>query len=204
MKTIRFRRHAGTAAALTVAALAAAAPAAQADTRVGGLCSGQTFSRPFVAFGDTAWYTLAPKGDFEDGLRGVDTTGGAAVQNTNNTALGRSQGHSLALPPGSSVTTPPVCVTSDYPSMRLFARNDGGFGKLTVSVVYTGDLLGNKSEKVVGDIDAKDAKGAWMPSKVLPTLAGKLGYTMSIRLTPDQSSSAWSVDDLYVDPYTRG
>jgi hypothetical protein len=206
MSAATSRRRAGTAVAAALAALAAAAPLAQADeVRIGGLCEGHVVSQPLLDFGDASSYLLAPGADFESDLSDFTVNGDAAIQEGNESydVTGADDSHSLSLPAGSSVTTPPLCVTWDYPSMRMFVRNETKDGKLGVQVVYRDVLTGKTEVKGVGDIDAKDVGGTWRLSRELPTLAGKLGTSLSIRLTA-KDKGAWSVDDVLVDPYSRG
>ncbi len=204
------RRRAAITTAIAVAALAVAAPMAQAHddddaTLGGGLCAGHVLSQPLLAFGDATSYLLAPGADFESGLDTFTVTGGATIQDGNESfhVSGADDSHSAFLPAGSSLTTPPLCVTSDYPSMRLFVRNDGTDGKLGVQVVYTDLLTRATVVKGAGDIDAKHIKGNWTLSKELPTFAGRLGTSLSVRLTA-KDKGAWSVDDVLIDPRSRG
>lgn len=208
MRASTSRRKAGTTVALALAALAAGAPIAQAHDgvgRVGGICEGHVLSQPLLGFGDASSYLLAPGSDFESDLSGFAVTGSAAIQDGNESfnVTGADDSHSLSLPAGSSVTTPPLCVTRDYPSMRTFVRNETSEGKLAVQVVYRNAVTGETEIKGVGHIDAKDTEGTWTLSKSIPTLAGKLGTSLSIRLTA-KGKGDWSVDDVLVDPYTRG
>jgi hypothetical protein len=208
MRARKSRRRAGLSVTVALAAMASGAPPAQADgqaVRVGGLCAGHVLGQPLLGFGDASSYLLAPKADFESDLSGFGVSGDPAIQDGNESfnVTGAGDAHSLWLPAGSSITTPPLCVTWDYPSMRLFVRSDNGDGKLRVQVVYRDALTGREEVKGVGAVEADDVGGGWTLSRSFPTLAGKLGTSLSIRLTAKDSGS-WSVDDVLVDPYSRG
>jgi hypothetical protein len=192
------------ALAAAAAALAVVVPSAQAAADpTGGVCDGQSLVQPFAAIGDQASYVLAPGGNFEgDAASSWSLTGGAAVQDGNEPSQvgGAADGKSLRLPAGSSAASAQLCVTWDYPWMRMFARNTGDpASRLLVTVNYK-DPLGLKHNVPVGLIAAD---GTWSLSDQIPTMAGKLGTSMSLRLTP-VGNGDWTVDDVYVDPYCRG
>jgi hypothetical protein len=112
----------------------------------------------------------------------------------------------LAIGPGGSVTTAPICIDDTYPWFRLFARNmaiDGS--KLRVEVLYT-DAKGRLRNQGTGDYESDSL--LWQPTDTLdidvdfdktvsPTAL------VSFRFTSDNDSS-WQIDDVYVDPMARG
>src|SRR6478736_1344912 len=82
------------------------APAARADSVLGGVTSSdcnQDVSRPFVPWGDSALYFLAPNGDFSAGADGWH--GGAVVGDSSPL----SGGGALSLGDGDRATSPGVC-----------------------------------------------------------------------------------------------
>lgn len=160
-------------------ALALAAPAAQA-------CTGPV-SRPFVPWLDPAFYERAPGGDFEAGAA-CWALDGAALTSGGQPWGGGQQ--SLSVPAGSSATSAPVCVTVAHPTIRFFAR---GQGVMTVTVLAGG------LELPVGVVLAT---GAWGPSLPMPVLANLLG-AQEVRFR-FSSAGALRIDDLYVDPYSKG
>jgi len=108
---------------VVVAALGAApvgavvAASAQADTSAAGTssCTDPALSQPFLPWGDSNWYALAP-GEAPDDFAGTGwtLTGGAQIVTT---ALqdGRT-GSVLNLPVGAKAVSPTICLTSAYPT----------------------------------------------------------------------------------------
>jgi hypothetical protein len=192
---------------LVVVAAALAWLAATPSSRASTLTSSCTYgaaSRPFVPWGDLASYRLVPGGSFEAGAPGWTLAGGARVVSGNesfyvHSTLDRS---SLALPAGSSATTAPFCVSLVRPTIRLFVANGGSStSKLRVRVVFRG-LLG-----VLGTFDGGTitARPSWNASPVmLATLNAPLGTkSAQFVFTPADSTGAWRIDDLYVDPWVN-
>jgi hypothetical protein len=197
-------------------AFAFAAPAANAALLSGvlpGLVSPSdtpatcdtTASRPFLPWGDDSYYVLAPGGAFETGTSGWTLTGGARVVYGNESYYvhSRSDYRSLYLPPGSSVTTPPMCFAFGDWKLRLFAASPGwSNGSLKVSIVVR-SLLGVLSVLDGGTIP--DDGSAWSPSPELQmrltNITGLLATdSVSFRFTPS-SWSNWLIDDVYIDPW---
>jgi hypothetical protein len=174
-----------------LAALAMTAPSAGAAA-----CPEQPLARTFQPWLDLAWYEPAPDGGFEsDGSWTL--RGGAAIVDGNQPFLAGE--HSLDLPAGAAATTAPVCITVAHPTLRFFARNTGSaLAPLNVSVVFR-TLHGPRVEVPVGAVLA----GAhWAPSPILPVLANLLSNEVQFRFRP--AGGEWQIDDLYVDPYSKG
>jgi hypothetical protein len=188
---------------LVVTALAAAilAPAGQARPNLLGLNSqcGPT-SKPFAQFGDYRNYSFGANGGLELGSAGWSLSGGAAVVSGNESYYvhSRYDSHSLSLPAGSSVTTPPMCMGTFSTWLRFFAK-DNGTGSLRVQVQYR-SLVGT----VVGLLDVRtlDAGSSWQPVPAvlnLQSLNCLLGAGfLQLKLTAMGGSV--QVDDFYVDP----
>jgi len=164
-----------------LALFAFAAPAAAA-------CPEQDLSRPFLPWLDLAWYELAPDGGLEAGAGGWTLIGGAAVADGGRPNGGGAR--SLALPAGATATTAPACITIAHPTIRFFAR---GSGLLTVSVLVDGAEL---------PIGAALGGGAWAPSAPLPVIVNLLD-TRDVRFR-FASAGALRIDDVYIDPYSKG
>jgi hypothetical protein len=186
----------GAAAGVVAGLLLATSPASATAT-----CTGQAFEQPFASWGDEASYVLAPNGDFGRGGEDWALTGGASA--ARDEADGRS---ALALPPGSSATSSPMCIDLDYPTMRFFARNAGASeSRLAVSVRFRLDDGAWRSLKIA-DLQAGEA---WEPTRVVRILANYLAYypewdhQVSFRFTPSGGAGDWRIDDVYVDPYAR-
>jgi hypothetical protein len=179
------------AAAGALAALALAAPPAQAA------CPEQPLERTFLPWLDPAHYALAPNGGFEE--TGAWTlAGGAAVVDGNQPCLPGAQ--ALDLPEGASATTAPICVTVAHPTIRFFARNGGSpLAPLTVTARFQ-TLLGLTVELPVG---AVLGTGTWQPTLPLPIAGNLLSDEVRFTFTPAPGGE-WRIDDLYIDPYSKG
>ncbi|HET9154401.1 MAG TPA: hypothetical protein VFN85_09830 [Solirubrobacterales bacterium] len=197
MKSIR-KLIAVTAAALAIAIVSAGA--AQACNYTG---AAQVFSQ----WGDQHSYVLAPDGGFEAGGQGWYLGGARVVAENEPFYLnGGGDSHSLALPPGSTAVSPPICMSLDTPSFRLVARNSGDTSSgLRVEATYV--LLGLVHTKTVSTVYGGSS---WAPSQQmstvlsLSTIVGTLiPSSIQIRITPLGSAGQWQVDDLYVDPFAR-
>ena len=188
--------------ALAALALTLAMPA---GAQAGG-CGGDA-EQTFLPWGDHAWYVPAPDGGFEAGASGWTRSGGAAVQAGDATDLvgGADDSASLALPAGSSAVSPPVCIDVDHPTIRLMARNTGAaLSGLAVSVRFR-TLLG-WTTLPVGVIGGSPE---WSPTPPVLVVANLLSLVsgeqaVRFRFTPLDGAGEWSIDDLYVDPYSKG
>ena len=188
------------------------APAAQANilSILPGSCGNQPASQPFARFGDSASYTPVPGGTFEAGTTPWALTGAAGVKSGNETYYvhGASDSHSLALPAGSSATSPASCTNIYHPTVRLFVRNTGSASShLTVQALYPG-LLGGVQTATIGQITGS---ATWAASPAMSLLVSNLLGTLSLsqtavafRFIPADSSGAWSIDDVYLDPFCHG
>lgn len=193
--------------AAAVASLFSTVPAAHAGLLVSSAadCPTQSLSQPFLPWADPAQYTLAPGGNFETGAAGWMLSGGAQVVSGNESFQvgGSSDANSLALPAGSSATSPSMCVGIQNPDLRFFALNTGDpTSTLSVSVIYETSLGGETSTQ----IGAFTAGGAWQPTVQDPILVNLLpvfpnGQTpVAFTFTP-QGQGNWQIDDVYVDPW---
>lgn len=192
-----------TALAAVAALVAVVPPGASAA----GSCPDQQAAQTFLPWGDTAWYVPAPGGGFEDGAPGWALSDGATVQlgNEDTPAAAGGDQQSLALPAGSAAVTAPVCIDVAHPTIRFFARNTGDPGSaLRVSVRYRG-LLGLPLSLRLGTVSAGSA---WGPSDTIPVVVNLLtligGNQARFEFEPTGGSGDWSIDDVYVDPYSKG
>jgi hypothetical protein len=190
------------ATALAVMAFSAVAAAA------GQACNYTGAEQVFEPWGDQHSYVLAPDGGFEAGGAGWTLAGGATTVAGNESfnLNGPGDSRSLALPAGSSASSPPVCMSLDTPSFRLLARNSGDpSSELRVEARYS--LLGLLRTKTISTVKSGPA---WAPSQSmstvlsLSTIVGTvIPSSIQIRITPVGSGGQWQVDDLYVDPFAR-
>jgi hypothetical protein len=175
-----------------VVALAAAAPASAVTTPtslppVAG-CSAPSFSQPLLGYGDSNYYALAPGGSFDAGGPGWELSGGAAVV-----------GGALDLPSRSQATSPVMCITSDYPTSRLFARNvDGKTQNVTLytSLYKNGAWLKPKN---TGHFDHFGT--SWTLSQPLNNKPAGVAGWQQVRFTlAAADKSHLQVDNVWVDP----
>jgi hypothetical protein len=194
--SLRRARH-----ALVLAAVCALLPASSAAAAT--TCDTDT-SQPFKPWLDPFSYVKVPGGSFENGLTGWKVSGVAKVQAGNEPwkVGSATDGSSLLLPAGASVTSPSFCGGLGYPTVRLFSRTSGFpvLTRLRVEILYTdgNSLLRSFSLLPVTPLSS------WQPSLPLLTLSGLpllTGSTLAVRLTA--VGAAISVDDIYVDPYCR-
>ena len=193
---------------ITRIGLAVSAPVA------GAACPSQTSSPVFSPWGDLETYTAAPNSGFEAGAEGWALTGTARLVGDNagliaDSAMGVN---ALELPPGSSATSPRICVGVGYPTSRMFGetlvRNPASGSTLQVEVLYTDRTRGLASSKKLGAVP--DRPG-WGPTRKLSIAQGQLnikpesdGSTyVRYRFTPLYDTT-WRIDDLYVDPRMKG
>jgi hypothetical protein len=175
--------------------------AASARADEASRCTGRVIEQPFAAWGDVADYFLAPDGDFSGGGAGWQLDGAELV--ADNEPFGVHGGDTPAairLASGAAATSPPICVTLDDPTMRFFARSDGG--SLAVAVLYS-DANGDPHKLRIGTISA-DAAPDWAPVAPLPITANTAEMDVQFRFRAVGAGSAWTIDDVYVDPYKKG
>jgi hypothetical protein len=200
-KSIRSRWAGRLLGAATLALVALSLPAA---ALAAGCPKGVT-SKPFTAFNDQAHYSLVQGGSFEEGAPGWSLSN-ASVENENESFNVAGGSHSLAIAADGVAASPTFCVSSEYPSFRLFARRTGGygFGALDVTVRWR-DVYGMTHEALSGTIQGGSS---WAPSPVL-RLGSMLplwmpGSTLSVSLVFEPTyGSSWAIDDVYIDPYSR-
>jgi hypothetical protein len=192
---------AAVAAALASTALASTAKADVASCPDAG--AGQVFARWL----DPSSYVLAPDGGFEAG--GTDWSGPHVIAGNEPWTVGdASDSRALAID-GGSVTSPPICVGLERPSIRFFARNTGSpLGLLSVEalVPVTDGLTVGVPIGVVAGLGHDWAPTLPMPivANLLPLLPGDGFTTVRLRFSAVGLGSSWAVDDVYVDPYSKG
>ena len=194
----------GLGAVLTVTALGLGAGSAHAATAVStptpvaplSVCSHGAFSQPLLAFKDKNLYTLAPGGDFE-GSTSWDLSRGASIQ------ADASHGGVLDLPSGAQATSPPLCITADYPKSRMFVRNVAGSEGVAFFVSYLRNGVWT-TPKNTGQFHGD--KSAWTLSggmNIQPN--GHPGWQQArFTFVAGGTKSHFQVDDFWVDPKMRG
>jgi hypothetical protein len=201
------KRSARALLALATALLALPAATAQAAIVELDPCDDAPLSKPFERWGDLANYKLAPSGDFEGDLAGWTLSGGAKTVAGNEpwNVTGREGYRALALPPGASAVAPATCVNLGAPTFRFFARSTGGLlPVLAVEAIYRDGAL----RAVPLPVGVVPPGSAWKPTA--PMLTGSVvGATLAggeapLALRFTAVSGSWQIDDIFVDPYSRG
>ena len=194
---------AGVLATAAAAALAFGATQGRAGLITGLLsCPGVTYTQAFSQWGDRSSYFLVPGGSFE-GANSWNLSGGAQVVGGNEPFFlnSRSDSHSLLLPPGSSATTPAMCLAALSPHMRVVgSASDGSAVHVDV---YASGVLGLVRLPVSANIDLSSS---WDPSGDVSLLlqnvlaVTNLGKTSVVfRFSPIGSATV-QLDDVYIDP----
>ena len=194
--------------ALVALAAGSAAPAQAGDGSLLG--SGHQPVHPFLPWLDPLPYTLLPGGDFESGAVGWKLSGGARVVDGNEPfyVTRRTDSRSLLLPPGSSATSPKMCMGLVLPIVRYFSSGGNALSYLRVEAVYT-DTSGR--QRSLDLLPAGLPTRSWAPSLPALQLLGAInaltlnGLTseIALRFTPRGllGSGTWRLDDVYVDPW---
>ena len=188
----------------TLGVLVAASPA-RADT-VAPACPAVELATPFAQWNDFAKYFLVPGGDFESAAAGWRLEGGAALAGENERFHVRSLADksSLILPPGSTATSPEICVGLEHPTLRFFARaHPPSAARLSVHVLFrTPDNTPRQLR--IADLTAGQA---WEPTRIIFILANFFALhpnwdgKVAFRFTA--TSGTVGVDDVFIDPYRR-
>ena len=204
------RRPISLVSALAAAIALGAAPAAHAGLLVttASDCPAEVLTQPFLPWADPASYVPAPDGGFEAGAADW-TLSDAAISADNEPFYVRDSGDgsSLELAPGGSATSPTMCVGIEHPTLRFFVRAQGSAaGTLRVDVRYQ-DALGGSHWLTIGWV----LGGAeWSPTPVMPVVANLLALLpgertpVAFRFTAEGADAGWQIDDVYVDPYSKG
>jgi hypothetical protein len=160
-------------------------------------CEGQVFSQPFLAYGDSHLYTLAPGGEFNNASEGWTLSGGASLIAT--TRPEGAKGNALNLPKGAKAVSPPMCVTLSYPSARAWVNGPSGENGIVVSVSYA-STVSAISPQEVGVIKAR--YGTWKLGRfsVEPSLAGLEQAPREVRFVFEGKKGESQLFDVYVDP----
>ena len=170
-------------------------------------CANPPLTQPFLAWGDSNWYALAP-GETADAFGGAGwtLTGGAKIVTA--TLQDGTTGSVLDLPRGSKAVSPKVCLTSAYPTARMMIRDvsDSNGGSVGFSVSYAGTSTANSplqtgSFKTTG---SAGVAGNWFlsaPAELDPSTSP--GWQlMQITLTAN-GSKEFQAYNLYLDPMMR-
>lgn len=186
-------------AASVVALVFGAAPA---SAGLGLACPDAT-TKAFSRLGDYANYAYLPDGGFEAGAAGWKLASGAKVVAGNEPFYihGTSDRYALALPTGSSATSPPMCIGLFSSKMRFVVSGASG-SKVKVQIIYLGLL-----SRLLGILDGGTVltNGTWQPSPSIGMLGGVLPLlTQSVQFRLVATSGTLTIDDVYLDPMKSG
>lgn len=191
------------ALALMLALPGAASAGALTDALDGG-CPEQATSQAFLAWGDPLPYALVDDGGFEASPTRWTLSGGA-TRVAGNQPFDASGAHSLRIPAGGSAVSPAVCLGVLSPTVRFFLDAPGSLlANLRIEVLVE-DGAGVVQTLPVA-VEPGLVRG-WRPSApalVVQNLFAALpgGAAAAVRLRA--SGGAFTVDDVYVDPYGKG
>ena len=172
-------------------------------------CVAPELFNPLTAFKDERDYFVAPAGDFEDPtLPGWQLEGGAGLTNGGSAhgVLGGTQAFSLALPPGSSATSPEMCVDLNYPSLRFFATQVEADtdAQLVVDIIYPALAKDNVREAKKFRLKSKDGWELSDDVKLEPQRLGKQSgwrkIAVRFRVKPGKKAASYRIDDVLIDP----
>jgi hypothetical protein len=195
--------------AAALAAMAVLAPAGNAHagllSQSAGACPSYPMTQTFASWLDPMRYTLAPGGSFES-TSGLTFTGGARLVagNEPHYVNSRSDGKSVLIPRGGTVTTGPICVGLDKLTVRFFAKRPkfALLPLMTVEGVFTTKSGGTAALPLVGVPLAGKSWSLQLPMITTGALL-ELGDTTMMRFRIRAVSGEWQVDDFYVDPLRR-
>lgn len=169
-------------------------------------CAKQTLEHPFLPWADPAAYTLVPQGSFGKGTDDWRLSKARVVAESKPFQVnGDRHPAALRVEAGGSVTSPPMCVGLEHPTLRLFARNDGSWlGTLKVEALVEDE----SGHTLVLPIGGALGHAHWAPTLPLPVVANLLpvlpGEHTLVAFRFTAAGSAWVIDDVYVDPYRKG
>jgi hypothetical protein len=195
--------------ATAVAAMALLAPAGSAHagllSQSAGPCPSYQLNQVFTKWLDPMKYTPAPGGSFES-ASGLTFTGGAKIVSGNESSYvhGTGDKSSVLIPAGGTVTTGPICVSLDKPTVRFFAKRPtfSLLPLMTVEGIFTTKAGTTASLPLVGVPLAGNSWSLQLPFLTTGALL-ELGDTTMMRFRIRAVTGSWQVDDFYVDPLRR-
>ncbi len=188
--------------ALPVATALAATPSGSAGA--GGMssssCPSTLLTQPFLSYHDRHWYTLAP-GESSDSFDGdAWTLSGGATVVTETLADGQT-GSVLDLPPGSSATSPMMCVRSGMPQARMITQTVGSHTSSTTTfqVWNTNGTQARPPKRILG-------KTSWDLSPPVIVAPGNFAGIKQVYFTFTSHAKTGDLQlyNFYVDPHMRG
>lgn len=171
---------------------------ASAQVSTTASCPPPVVSQPFLALGDSAWYTPAP-GVTPDSFTAAGWTlsGGAEVIST--TLADGLTGLVLDLPPGASATSPEICVEDGEPTARMLTQVVGTGGSNNAASFYVTSV---GSGKLTGR-QPVSAETQWAESRPVNVFRGNGAEDADITLVSNQKTGDVQIYDLFIDPNMR-
>jgi hypothetical protein len=198
------RRKLATLVATVAVSLCAVPSLAQASTTTA--CPSEEAATQMLAlFGDSNYYTLLPGSTFASGAPGWSLRG-AAVSSERGAAALPPSSHALHIEPGGEAVSPVVCVSSEYPSFRLFAHelSRGTYGTLDVLLRWT-DAWGYPHEMTSARVLSESS---WSLTSVLQL--GSLlplwqpDATLKVRVVfKAEGWASYAIAGVFIDPYRK-
>jgi hypothetical protein len=169
-------------------------------------CNDYTSSQVFMPWADIANYTLAPGADFENAASSWNLSNASVVSGNEPYNVGSANDHkSLAIADGGVATSPAMCVGLENPTIRVFSKRTSGSALSTLRVeALFDDANGNTQSLTIGTLGGS---GAWTLSPQMAIVANLLplldeGTPVAFRFSA--SGGTFQIDDVYVDPWSRG
>jgi hypothetical protein len=196
-----------TAAVAAIALFLIAAPGAKAGVLVESApdCAEENLTKPFLPWADVMDYQFAPDGGFEAGGDGWALDGAAAASgNETNYVHDAGDSSSLAMPAGSTATSPTICVGLEHPTLRFFAKKTSG---LLASMAVEVRFELSTGAVVSAPVGVVTPSSSWQPTLPMPVVANLLpllpGDHTPVQFKFTALSGNWKIDDVYVDPTRR-
>jgi hypothetical protein len=176
---------------------------------VASACTLDTSGSPvFGSLGDTANYALVQNGSFEDTTSGWSLTSARTVAGNESFKVnGAGDSRSLSINPTGVAVSPPICVGVATPTFRFVARRtSGSWAQMNVNLLWT-DAAGVSHNTTAGSVGGTTD---WALSPILnlgatlPLVQADDTLSVRIQFVPAHYGGTWNIDDVYVDPYSRG
>jgi hypothetical protein len=162
-------------------------------------CSAPALSQPFLSFGDTNLYALAP-GQSPDQFTGSGWTLSRGAHIAPMPVMDGVNGTILDLPTGGVAVSPPICVESDYPIARTLIASTPG-ASVGVTTSYPGLLPIIPRVQFSGSISS--AQEYWQASSAMQVHPGNLPGWQHVQFTFSNTGPAGGnavIYDFFIDP----
>jgi hypothetical protein len=201
-------------AALVVLCASAGSAVAAPKPKSSACPTATELSQVFLRYADPAMYYLAPQGDFE---RSAWSGGSRASGNEPDQVGGVTDSRSMRLGPRDVAVSPNTCIGLDHPTTRFYVQRVSGVLPLSLSVRYTG--IDRRTHEIPVGAITPPTTGAWAVTLPMPLLANFVVPVQALGTAPTDptlatgavrfvltapAGTSWLVDDIYVDPYSRG